>query len=302
MDINLYRYQLPLTQPLSLWGQQIHYREGLFIQVNDHWGDIAPLLGADMTKIEQDALHACARLRQGLPHAAQLPAVQFGVDCALAQVLVAAPSISSLPLLEGPRDPLVRAWRCRRIHPAQAWLTLTGSLHYDAGLVRELCLLAPSVRLILDAGGQLSFDYLRDLWSRIDGQRIDWIQDAGQSLSEAKQLAEQEVMPVALDLARYPEQLTSDLSALAFAKAWLLRPSQLGGLSYNQELVRHAQHLGLQVMIGDSLQSGLGQGQLTQLSHLWLGEAALALGRCRYLLDTGVDQRALPQVSGLTPL
>lgn len=311
MVINLYRYQLPLTQPLSLAGREIRCREGLFIQINEHWGDIAPLPNVDITVIEQDARQAGERLRQGLPHSARQPAVQFGLDCALAKVPV-APSLSlstantanSLPLLEGPRDPLVRAWRCRRVHPSLAWLTLTGSIHYDAGLIRELCLLAPNARLVLDAGGHFTPDYLQDLWSRIDGQRIDWILDPGHQLHEAQTLSEQHI-PVALDLARYPEALTKNetqLTPFSFAKALLLRPSQLGGLSYNQNLVSQARALGLAVMIGDSLQSGLGQRQLAHLSSQWLADAPLALGRCRYLLDSGIDEQGRPQITGLTPL
>ncbi|ART80536.1 hypothetical protein [Oceanisphaera avium] len=309
MSISLYPYQLSLTQPLVFAQQMIGQRQGFFVQINDAWGEIAPPLTADMALVAKDARQACARLRQGLAHNAHTPAVQFGLDCALAQLPSAPFSLKTsplnLPLLEGARDPLVRAWRCRRIHPALAWLTLTGSIHYDAGLIRELCLLAPKVRLVLDGAGQFSDEYIQDLWSRIDGQRIDWIMDAGTTLAQAQGLAEQANIPVALDIARYldtppPQQV--DLGAFSFASALLIRPSQLGGLAYNQALVRHAQQLGQAVLLGDSLQSGFGQSQLAYLSGQWLGEAPLALGRCRYLLDSGVDHHGLPLISGLTPL
>lgn len=323
MQIKLYRYQLPLTQPLTINGVTVAVRDGFYVQLDSHWGEIAPPLDADLTAVEQDLTAACQRLRQGLPHNARMPAVQFGLDCALAQLssqpLTLDKTLFSLPLLEGPRDPIVRAWRCRRIHPQQAWLTLTGELHYDAGLIRELCLLAPTVRLILDAACRLSPAYLTDLWAHIDGTRIDGLLDPSTDLSAARALAEQHAIPIALDLAHYPQfsaplfpplspradnpqSSSPPLAELAFAKVIILRPAQLGGLVHCQELSHQARRLGLEVLLGDSLQSGLGQAQLAQLSRQWLPDAPLALGRCRYLLDSGINEQGLPNMCGLTPL
>lgn len=323
MPINLYRYQLPLTMPLTINGATIAQREGFYVEIEGHWGEISPLPNglsneqADSdVSLEQDLQAAVERLRQGLAHEASLPAVQFGLDCALAKVSSApftadhAPSslpLFSLPLLEGPRDPLVRAWRCRRVHPERAWLTLTGDVQYDAALVRELCLLAPTVRLVLDAAGRLDKTQIEGLWQRIDGSRIDWLLDPSADLPTAKVLAEQYSMPVAFDLARYSDFTSATtpnlaITELAFAKAMIIRPAQLGGLAYNQQLAAQARASKLEVMLGDSLQSGLGQHQLAHLSHHWLPGAALALGRCRYLLDSGVNEQGLPAIAGLTPL
>ena len=306
MLITLYRYQLPLTFPLTLNDATVAVREGFYVEIDGHWSEVASPLGEHNAAVEQDLRAATARLRQGLPHEAKLPAVQFGLDCALAKISSMPLSASaSLPLLEGPRDPLVRAWRCRRIHPERAWLTLTGDVHYDAGLIRELCMLAPKVRLVLDAGARLNSEQIIDLWSRIEIGRIDWLLDPTPKLSEAQTLSKQHSMPVALDLARYSgfaPAAAADLSDAEFAKAVIVRPTQLGGLSRNQKLVAQAYALGLEVMLGDSLQSGLGQHQLAHLSHQWLPDAPLALGRCRYLLDSGVDDRGKPKIAGLTPL
>lgn len=320
MVINLYRYQLPLTMPLVIKGASVAMREGFYVEIDQHWGEIAPPLAADLNEVEQDLISAVARLRHGLPHNAQLPAVQFGLDCALAKISVAPllteQALTSLPLLEGARDPLLRAWRCRRVHPTRASLSLTGDLHYDASLVRELCMLAPQVRLVLDAGGRLQPEQILDLWSRLDGSRIDWILDASCDLTAAQALAEQAAIPLGFDLARgYGLAATTDFTSanvadmanlvmnkLSFARAIVLRPAQLGGLSLNQMLVTQARALGLAVMLGDSLQSGVGQAQLSHLSRQWLPDAPLDLGRCRYLLDSGINEQGQPLIHGLTPL
>lgn len=314
MLINLYRYQLPLTMPLIINGVTITLREGFYVQIDGYWGEISPSLDGDLQRVERDLSAACQRLRQGQPHNAQHPAVQFGLDCALAKVSSAPLTVeqapTSLALLEGARDPLVRAWRCRRVHPKRAWLTLTGDVHYDAGLIRELCLLAPEVRLVLDAGGRLAAQQIGDLWARIETSRIDWILDPASNVAEARALAEHSI-PVAFDLTRYPnfssavndaKTLTAVLAELSFAKAVIIRPAQLGGLNYCQNLASQARALGLEVILGDSLQSGVGQAQLSHLSRQWLPDAPLDLGRCRYLLDSGINEQGQPKIHGLTLL
>lgn len=316
MLINLYRYQLPLTMPLFINGATITLREGFYVQIEGHWGEITPPLDGDALAIERDLSAACQRLCQGLPHNAQQPAVQFGLDCALTKVSSAPLTVEQAPvslvLLEGSRDPLVRAWRCRRVHPKRAWLTLTGDVHYDAGLIRELCLLAPEVRLVLDAGGRLDVQQISNLWARIETSRIDWLLDPTYNLVEARALAEQHALPVALDLARYSDfsatiasnakSMKAALTGLTFAKTIIIRPAQLGGLVHNQRLITQARALGLAVMLGDSLQSGVGQAQLSHLSRLWLPDAPLDLGRCRYLLHSGINEQGQPLIHGLTPL
>ena len=45
MDITLYRYQLPLSQPIQFHEQQLTVREGLLLKWGSSWGEIAPLPG-----------------------------------------------------------------------------------------------------------------------------------------------------------------------------------------------------------------------------------------------------------------
>lgn len=308
MQITIYAYELPLTLPRLINGTALERRQGFYINIGGAWGEIAPLPDSSLHEVQQDLQQACRRLRQGLAHGAAIAAVQFGLDCALARISTAActtdDSAPSLPLLEGPRDPIVRAWRCRRVHPARAWLTLTGDVQYDAGLVRELCLLAPNVRLILDAGGRLSPEQLSGLWQRIDGNRIDWLLDPALDMVTGYRLAEQHQMPVAFDLARYHEKsdLMTMLPQLEQLKAVVLRPAELGGFATCQQLIEQARLRGLEVMVADSLQSGLGQRQLARLSQQWNPHTQAALGRCRYLLDSGINDQGQPHITGLKPI
>lgn len=306
MQIAIYAYELPLTMPRLINGTTLNQRQGFYINIDGAWGEIAPLPGSSLQEVQQDLQEACQRLRQGLAHDATIAAVQFGLDCALAGISTAAwtanDSAPGLPLLEGPRDPIVRAWRCRRVHPARAWLTLTGDVQYDAGLVRELCLLAPNVRLVLDAGGRLDSEQLSALWQRIDGSRIDWLLDPALDLPTGQQLAEQKQMPVAFDLARYhtASEMMAMLPGFEQLKAVVLRPAELGGFATCRQWLELARLRGLEVMMADSLQSGLGRRQLARLSQQWNPGTQAALGRCSYLLDSGINDQGQPHPAGLT--
>lgn len=316
MQITTYRYQLPLTMPLHINGATVTQRNGFYANINGAWGEISPPLDASpeqLHAIEQELLLAGQQLRQGGVHGATSPAVQFGLDCALAGISISPLStnntLPSFPLLEGPRDPIVRAWRCRRIHPARAWLTLTGDVQYDAGLIRELCVLAPDLRLVLDAKSQLDSEQLSALWQRIDGSRIDWLLDPATDMLAGQHIGEQYQIPIAFDLARYLPFTTgintptmSPLAQCIQLKAIVLRPSEIGGLNHCQKIREQAHAQGLEVVIGDSLQSGLGQHQLAHLSQRWQANGPTALGRCRYLLDSGINDQGQPHIAGLTLL
>ena len=311
MQIAIYAYELPLTMPLVIDGTTLTQRCGFYVSINGHWGEVSPQLQASsdqLLAVEQDLLAACQRLRQGLAHGAALASVQFGLDCALAKISsatrVADDSAPCLPLLEGPRDPIVRAWRCRRVHPTRAWLTLTGNVPYDAALVRELCLLAPNVRLVLNAGGRLTSEQLFSLWQRIDGSRIDWLLDPASDMLTGQHLAEQYRMPVAFDLARYHTEsgVMAMLPRFSLLKALVLKPAELGGFGHCQRLLEHAHQQGLEVIMTDSMQSNLGQRQLARLSQQWNPGSPAALGRCRYVLGSGVNDQGQPDTARLTPL
>ncbi|GHA29027.1 o-succinylbenzoic acid (OSB) synthetase [Oceanisphaera arctica] len=301
MQIAVYVYELPLTMALAINGTTLSRRRGFYVDINGHWGEIAPLPGSSvetLAEAEQDLLAACRRLSLDQAHGARLPSVQFGLDCALAGIGgIDDEAAPSLPLLEGAREPIIRAWRCRRVHPTRAWLSLTGDVQFDAGLVRELTLLAPSLRLVLDAGGRLSSEQLTGLWQRIDGERVDWLLNPAADMHAEQQLAEQHGWPVAFDLARYG---STDYSVFDELKALVLRPSQLGGLALCRQLVEQARHRGLELMIADSLESGLGHHQLAWLSQQWNPGKPAALDRLRYLLDSGVDEKDRPKMARLS--
>ncbi|WP_107852109.1 o-succinylbenzoic acid (OSB) synthetase [Oceanimonas marisflavi] len=295
MPISVYRYALPLTKEKVIDGVAVRRRHGFYVNIDGYWGEVAPPINADITATETELLAACQRLEQGLEPGATLPWVRFGLGCALAP-LTASPA-PSLPLLEGEREPIIRAWRCRRVHPTQAWLTLTGDGQFDAGLVRELSLLVPGLRLVLDAGGRLSEAQLVELWRHTGGRATDWLLDPGASAADTQRLARQHGWPVALSADRCGGDVPAVFEGL---KALVLRPSLLGEPARCRQLANSAKAQGLQVMLAGNLESGLGHHHIAQLAGELTPESTAQLDGLRYLLHSGVNTEGQPQAQNLT--
>ncbi|MDP5293202.1 o-succinylbenzoic acid (OSB) synthetase [Oceanimonas sp. CHS3-5] len=295
MSISVYRYALPLTREKLIDGVTVRRRHGFYVNINGHWGDVAPPLTADPAATEAELLAACERLEQGLEPDATLPWVRFGLGCALAP-LAAAPA-PSLPLLEGERESIIRAWRCRRVQPTRAWLTLTGDVQFDAGLVRELSILVPGLRLVLDAGGRLSEAQLIGLWRHIDVRAIDWLLDPGTNEAETRRLAQQHGWPVALSAERCGGVVPAPFEEL---RALVLRPSLLGKPARCRLLAEAAQDRGMEVMLAGNLESGLGHQHIAQLAGELTPNCPALLDGLRYLLHSGVNAQGQPQAQNLT--
>ncbi|OXY81447.1 o-succinylbenzoic acid (OSB) synthetase [Oceanimonas doudoroffii] len=295
MPISVYRYALPLTKEKQIDGVAVRRRHGFYVNIDGHWGEVAPPVTAELADTEAELLAACERLTQGLEHQATQAWVRFGLGCVLTPPTAAA--APSLPLLEGEREPIIRAWRCRRVHPTRAWLTLSGDVQFDAGLVRELTLLVPGLKLTLDAGGRLSETQLSGLWQRIDGGAIDWILDPGLDDAHTRTLARQHGWPVALSADRCGGRVPAPFEGL---RALVLRPSLLGEPALCRQLADGARAQGLDVMLAGNLESGLGHRHIAQLAGELTPNSPAQLDSLRYLLHSGVNAQGQPEAQNTT--
>ncbi|WMC10438.1 o-succinylbenzoic acid (OSB) synthetase [Oceanimonas pelagia] len=295
MPISVYRYALPLTKEKQIDGIAVRRRHGFYVNIDGHWGEVAPPVTTDIATTGTALLATCQRLEQGLEHNATQPWIRFGLGCALAP-LTASPA-PGLPLLEGEREAIIRAWRCRRVHPTRAWLTLTGDVQFDAGLVRELSLLVPDLRLVLDAGGRLSEAQLTELWRHTGNRAIDWLLDPGTSPADTQALAQRHGWPVALSADRCGGDVPAMFEGL---RALVLRPSLLGEPAQCRRLAATAEAQGLDVMLAGNLESGLGHRHIAQLAGELTPNSPAQLDGLRFLLHSGVNAGGQPETPNLT--
>ena len=285
MKASLYRYRLPLSQPLQFHDRQISVREGLLLKWENSWGEIAPLPGFSketLDEAEAEALLCLKGLKQGRHVEPLLPSVQFGFDCARRQwpLKMNAPH-SPYILLLGTPDEVVWSWReWLYDYPAKAKVKVARhSMRDEIAMVRELCRLAPKLKLILDANGSWTREEAWTFMSHLNAANIEYIEDPCANFVDVHAVATHTGIPVALD-----ELLSTDKSWEPFPqlKALVIKPTLIGNLGKCKALVDKAHKLGLKVVRSSCYESQLGNRLLAQLASEWAPEQAPGLDTLRY--------------------
>ena len=285
MKASLYRYRLPLSQPLQFHDRQISVREGLLLKWENSWGEIAPLPGFSketLDEAEAEALLCLKGLKQGRHVEPLLPSVQFGFDCAQRQW----PSKMNAPhspyiLLLGSPDEVVWSWReWLYDYPAKAKVKVARhAMRDEVAMVRELCRLAPKLKLILDANCGWTLEEAWTFMSHLNAANIEYIEDPCARLEDIRAVAGHTGIPIALDELLSLEPHWEPFSQL---KAIIIKPMLIGSLARCKALVDKAHATGLKVVFSSCYESQLGNRLLAQLASEWAPEQAPGLDTLRY--------------------
>ena len=295
----VYRYRLPLTEPLRMLGHSLHERVGLLLQLEDETGkqaegEIAPLLG-----VHSETLEDCLKqLHDGFaefkwPQLAS--AVRFGLEMAQwslreqqGQTTPAGPleKLAPLPvngLLVGSLGAL--AEECERLRSTgfQAVKLKVGreSVAIDVERIRTVReMLGPEVELRLDANRAWTLEQAQDFAGQIQATEIAYCEEPLRCPEDMPKLHESTGLPLALDESLWTNPEPSTLS-LQGVQAVILKPGVLGGWRATSRWVRWARKQRLRVVFSSCFESGLGLA--------WIARMATALSRtptpCG--LDTG---------------
>ena len=321
-DVRLYRYRLPLRQPLPLRGVTLHEREGLLVRLADEdgrhgWGEAAPLPGFS----EERLAEAEAQLQQvksewpGRPfsldwtsvrdgfvqelwEAGLAPSVRFGLEeaawslCAaasgkgLAEMMTSEPT-SVVPLnalLVGSGEAVLEEARRVREAGYRAVKLKVGrtSVEEEIELVRAL-------RGVLGP----------DVALRLDANRA-WTSDQAAAFAQGtaacdleyveEPLADSAGLPRLVEAHGLPVALDESLVGMPvdelerhrYARAVVLKPTLLGGLARALEIARQATALGLTSVVSASFESGVGLLGLVALAA-GTGAAPAGLDTYRHL-------------------
>jgi O-succinylbenzoate synthase len=302
----LCRYELPLSEPLTLKGEVLGSREGLLLRLEGEggpvgWGETSPLPGFSSEDIDEAAgqLHDLAgsmvgrevskvsldpegSLAQGLDAMDLAPSVRFGFELSLWN-LYAASSGRSLPelvtphpkvtvpvsaLISGPPDEALE--RARR-----AWSAGYEAIKLKVGgrTVAEGVDLVRAVSEEMDAAGALRLDANR-AWSLEEAERFardtaafsfEYVEEPLADPTLLPAFAETHCLPVALDesLAGMEPQALEDHG---YARAVVLKPTLLGGLSRTLRFASRASRLGMEPVISSSYETGVGTVALVALA------------------------------------
>lgn len=302
MDITLYRYQLPFTQPLKFHGHTIQQREGLLLHWGSSWSEIAPLPGFSRETLEeaqQETIAFLTAFKQGKTIPVSCPSVQFGLDCARRSwpVLKHTPLPPYL-LLQCSPDDIVWSWKeWLYDYPLRIKLKIARyPMRDELAMIRELIRLAPKTKLILDANQQWTREEAWTFMGHLDPSHIEYVEDPCATYADIRAVANHTGIGVALDEILCCE---NNWDYFPLLKALIIKPMLIGSLEKCHDMVVKAKANGVKVVISSSHESQLGNRLLALLATEWSPEQAPGLDTLRYFTDTVLDEKQQIDVNKL---
>jgi len=322
----LYRYDLPLTEPLVLKGATLHRREGLLLRLagedgSEGWGEAAPLPGFSRETLDEAAGQLLGlsekmvgREPAGLVAGRDLcvpdisPSARFAVELAVRDLEtvktgVSAPNLAQPEagdvlwvsgLLSGPSGKVIEeAARMREAGYRAVKLKVGGRpVEEDARLVHKLRgILGESAALRLDANRAWSFEEASEFARAVRDTGIEYVEEPLADPGRLRDLAANHGLPVALDeslLDMDPE----DLEFHPYIQAVVLKPTFLGGLSRAEGFADRAASLGMTPVVSSAYESGIGTAALAALAfRTGGGEMPAGLDTYRRLAADVLDPR-----------
>ncbi|QFI56016.1 o-succinylbenzoate synthase [Aeromonas simiae] len=303
MKLALYRYELLFTHPLTFHGRVETVRQGLLVNIDGGWGEIAPLPGFSretLAEAQEQALLCLKALARGETITATLPSVQFGLDCARRSwPTLKAPLPDPYPLIQGAPQDLLKNWKVV-LHNAPTNKAKLKVARYpmrdELALIRLLLDRNPNLKLILDANQGWNREEAWTFCLHLDPARIEYLEDPCADFDDIRFVANRTGMPVALDELLAQGKPWEPIPQL---RALVLKPTLLGSLCHCEALVAKARELHLKVIVSSCFESGLGLAQLAQLGAEWDPQQAPGLGTRRFLAQDLMGKEGAPEMSQL---
>ncbi len=305
---DIYRCTLPFTEPVTLKGAQLHFREGILIELTDEngvsgLGETSPLPGFSRESLE-DAEHQLRELASSLvgsslygdspisecPLTRELderelaPSVRFGFELSVYNIYAASQgkvlpevlsdgagesvALNGLLIGSGVRV-LDEARRMREVGYEAVKLKVGArEVREDADLVGAVAdVIGDAVALRLDANRAWSFEEAVDFLRDTSDLRYEYIEEPLAEPAGLSRLAGEYGARVALDeslVGMKPE----DLLEHRYARAVVLKPTLLGGISRTLRLASVAERIGAAPMISSAYETGVGISALISLAAI----------------------------------
>ena len=326
---DLYRYGLSLSRPLTLKSATIRRREGLLLRLSgdgyEGWGESAPLPGFSKENVHQAAEQLRSLAGSLVGHEVKgdwveevygleidridpAPSVRFGLETAVWN-LGASLSHEALPelfapsprtevpvnaLIPGPPANVLEEARRMRDAGYRSIKLKVGArpVAEDVRLVRALGEeLGDGVSLRLDANRAWSYGVAAEFVRGVKEVPFEYVEEPLVDPRGLRELVQEFGVPVALDESMVgiePENLEEH----RYARALVLKPTLLGGISRTLRLAESALRLGMTPVLSSAYESGVGTAALVALAA-GIGDRPVPAG-----LDTyralGGDVLAVP--------
>ncbi len=303
--LRLYRYRVPLSEPLFLQGTELRYREGLLVELAAEggvtgWGEAAPLPGFSTEGLDEatgqllglsdnlvgraltrDVLDPDGHFARELDTMGLAPSARFGFELALWDLYAASsgktlpelvstrprPTVTLGALISSPDSAVDEARRARAAGYGAVKLKLGArGVDADVELVRAVRdALGDAVALRLDANRAWSFDEAGRFARGVAAVGIEYVEEPLADPEQLASFAADHGLPVALDeslAGMQPEALEERV----YARAVVLKPTLLGGISRTLRFARAAARIGARPVLSSAYETGVGTTALVALA------------------------------------
>ncbi|MFQ6372048.1 o-succinylbenzoate synthase [Shewanella sp. YIC-542] len=301
--LTLARYQIPLEAGLPVGKQRIESRQGVVLRAcvdgGEHYVEIAPLSGTDrdgqlINGFSRESLdEVIAEAKNLLPsvmngthdlqnacHGTALPSLAWGLSLLSAKILGQLPlhhhQFLPVPLLlprEGEPGALLKQ-RIAALPPAITRLKIKvaqTSMAEELSLIYAVLEQRPTLKLRLDANQGFELAEAESFCACLPKAAIEYVEEPCRRWQDNMTLFSRTGIPFALDetLARNPnEEISAELHTQGL-RALVLKPMLLGSLQRLQNLIRHADALGIRTVLSSSLEASLGIHDICRVAS-WL--------------------------------
>jgi O-succinylbenzoate synthase len=331
---DLFHYNLPFSQPLRIKGATLRHREGLLLRLtggdgSEGWGETAPLPGFSGESLDEaasqlrrlagyvmdreatgDWVDPLGDFSRELDRLDPAPSVRFGFELAVWN-LYAASSGKALPglvtphpraavpvngLLSGsPGEVLEEARRMRDVGYRSVKLKVgVRTVAEDVEIVRALGEeIGDSVSLRLDANRAWGYEEAVQFLRGAAGARFEYVEEPLADPARLAELVREFGVPVALDESLVGIQ-PEDLEEHRYARAFVLKPTLIGGISRTLRVAERALRFGVMPVVSSAYESGVGTAALVALAA-GIGDRPVPAGLDTYrrlagaVLETTLD-------------
>ena len=331
-QVDVYRYQLPLAQPLTFGEHTTSKRAGLLIRLadeqgNEGWGDVAPLphfstetlaeaeevaLALGRTLLEAPLPDTWSRtgdwLRQETSGATRPSSVRCGIDLAVWSLLADRRQVSLPKLLSShpqatvalnalltPSENLQERITQLEQQGYRALKLKVGRQPVEADIDRVRLVadsVGASMRLRLDANRAWTWNQATAFAEATEDIALEYVEEPLADPGRLPALVDAYDMPIALDETTRTMD-PDDLSAHGYAEAIILKPMLIGGLERGWQFAQRATDQGIAPVVSSSFESGIGLRGLIALAAALATGTPSGLDTYRYFTDD-VLQAQLP--------
>jgi O-succinylbenzoate synthase len=310
---DLYRYDLGLSEPVTLKHATLHRREGALIRLttddSEGWGEATPLPSFSFESLQDtiEQLRAIAstlsgrEIRANFPESddtrfidltSLTPSGRFGLEVALLNLLSAhhgktlpdllgddpAKVVQTSGLISGSIEKVLAEATTMAGEGYRAVKLKVGrrSVSEDAEVVRRVGkVLGGKVSLRLDANRAWGFDEALEFARGVSGTQVEYVEEPLAAPARLAELARGWGLAVALDESLIGMR-PEDLGLHAYARGVVLKPTLLGGVLRVLGLATAAKTLGMVPVLSSSYEAGVGIGALVALAAV-VGEEPAGL-------------------------